>query len=118
MSNQIIKQRVKYGSLGYKILNYARFRSRQGDGTFSVQEYQEFRYKTVKPSYIKRAIDALLRQKHLQKIGNDRYKYTETKVLHELDHAYKDTLYRKVKEHRRRYSKERAELEDIQSDDF
>lgn len=118
MSNLIIKQKVKYGSLGYKILNYARFMSRQGDGAFSVEQYREFRYKSVKPSCIKRAIDGLVRNGHLQKIRDDRYRYTETNVLYELDYAYKDTLYRKVKNRRTGYAKEREELEDIQSDDF
>lgn len=118
MGSPIIKKRVQYGSLGYKILNYARFRSRHGDGTFSVIEYQEFRYKSVKPSYIKRAVDALVRHGHLQKLGEDRYQYIETNALYELDHAYKDTLYRKVKDNRKRYFKEKEELDDIQSDDF
>lgn len=118
MGNPIIKSKVQYGSLAYKILNYARFMNRQGDGTFSVAKYQEFRFKGVKPSYIKRSIDSLLRNGHLQKIGEDRYKYVETRVLFELDSAYKETLWRKAKNNRKRYREAREEIDDIQSDDF
>lgn len=118
MSNPIIYKRVQHGSLAYRILNYARFMSRQKDGTFSVEDYRGFRFKTVKPSYIKRSIDSLVRHGHLQKIGNDRYRYTESDVLYEIDRVYKDTLYTKVKSNKRRHPKEREELEDIQSDDF
>jgi len=118
MGNPIIKQRVKHGSLGYKILNYARFRSRQGDGTFSVKEYQEFRYNSIRPSYINRAIDSLVKNKHLQKMPNDRFKFTDTGALHQLEHLYKETLWVKVKKDKRKNSKEHQELADIQSDDF
>lgn len=118
MGNQIIRQRVQHGSLGYQILNYARFRSRQMDGTFSIQEYQEFRYNRVKPSYVSRAINSLVKNKHLQKLPNNRYKFTDTGVLDELGILYKDTLWVKAKSSKKRYSKERQEIEDIQSDDF
>lgn len=118
MGNPIIKQRVQHGSLGYKVLNYARFRSRQGDGTFSIKEYQEFRYNNIRPSYISRAIDSLVKNKHLQKLPNDRYRFTDTGVLHQLEHLYKETLWVKVKKSKKRYVKELEELKDIQSEDF
>jgi len=118
MSNPIIKDKVQHGSLAYKILNYARFMNRQGDGTFSVAQYQEFRFKSIRPSYIKRAIDSLVRNGHLQKIGEDRYKYIETNVLYVLESAYKETLWKKAKNSPKRYREAREELEDIQSDDF
>lgn len=114
----IIRQKIKYGSLSHKILNYARFRSRQGDGTFSSAEYQEFRFKTIRPSYIQRAITSLVKHGHLQKIGDNRFKFTETNVLPELDLLYKETLWDKTKNNRNRYNKYRQELKDIQSDDF
>lgn len=118
MGSPIIKDKVQHGSLGYRILNYARFMNRQGDGTFSVAQYQEFRFKSVKPSYIKRSIDSLVRNGHLQKIGQDRYKYIETNVLYSLESAYKETLWKKAKNNPKRYKEEREELDDIQSDDF
>lgn len=114
----IIRKKVQYGSLAYKILNYARFRSRQGDGTFSSAEYQEFRFKSVRPSYVQRAINSLVRNGHLQKVGENRFRFTDTNVLPELDLLYKDTLWDKTKNNRNRHNKYLQELRDIQSDDF
>ncbi len=116
MGNPIIRQKVQHGSLGYKILNYARFRSRQKDGTFSVEEYKEFIYGSVRPSYIGRAVDALVRNGHLQKMDNERYRFTDTGVLHELDYMHKNILFRKARNNK--HSEARQELDDIHSSDF
>jgi hypothetical protein len=118
MGNEIIRQKVKHGSLGYKILNYARFRSRQKDGTFSIKEYQEFIYNSIRPSYINRAIDSLVRNKHLQKLPNDRYKFTDSGALDELEHLYKETLWTRAKKGRHKNNSALREIDDIQSEDF
>jgi len=115
--SSIIRQKVKHGSLGYKILNYARFVSRQGDGTFSAKEYQLFRYKCVRPSYIGRTLSALVRNGHLQKLDNGRYKFIQTSVLWELDNAYKSMLWNKSNNvrNRNRANPHRDELKEIDS---
>lgn len=114
----IIKQKVQYGSMSYKIAHYARFRSRQGDGTFSAVEYKQFRVNSVKPSDIERAINRLVRNGHLREIGKGRFKFVDTNVLAELDFAYKETLWNKNKNSRRLDNIYKAELNDIQSDDL
>lgn len=116
MSN-IVKQKVQHGSLGYKILNYARFVSRQNDGTFSPEEYQKFRFKGVRPSYVGRTLNALVRNGHLQKLDNGRYGYIETNVLWELDNAYKALLWNKSKHsrHSKRNNPARDLLNEIDS---
>ncbi len=118
-SSSIIKGKIKYGSLSHKILNYARFMSRQGDGTFSNADYKKFRFNAVKPSYIQRAINSLLRNGHVRKIGEDRYKFIETNCLAQLDFSYKETLWAKAKNRRGHGdNKYQDELDDVQSDDF
>lgn len=113
----IVKQKVQHGSLGYKILNYARFMSRQGDGTFSAEEYQLFRFKNVRPSYVKRALNSLVRNGHLQKLDNGRYKFIQTHVLWELDNAYKALLWNRSKHsrHSKRPNPARDLLNEINS---
>lgn len=118
MSNVIIKNKVMHGSLAHKLLNYARFKSHQGDGMFSTDEYREFIFNRVKPSYISRSINSLVKNGHLQKFENGRYRYIENNTLFELDHWYKDNLFKKAKSKQDRYHDERQEVKDIQSDDF
>lgn len=116
--SSIIKGKVQYGSLSHKILNYARFMSRQGDGTFSNADYKKFRFNSVKPSYIQRAINSLVRNGHIQKIGEDRYRFIETNCLAQLDFYYKETLWVKARNSRGRDNKYQEELDDVQSDEF
>ncbi|MBM4076789.1 MAG: hypothetical protein FJ267_14265 [Planctomycetes bacterium] len=93
MKDTIIFDGVKYNSVGYKVLSYAKFRSRIEDGTFTVENYLKFRFKQVKPSDVKRAIDALVRNGHLQKLDNDRYRFTESGVLFKLNSTHKAHMY-------------------------
>ena len=93
MSAIIIKGRVKYGSVGYKVLNYARFKSRFNDGTFSAAEYLSFCNGQYKLSDIQRAIGSLDQNRHVRKAGNGRYRYIESGVLRQLENAYKQTLW-------------------------
>jgi len=93
MSTIIIKGRVKYGSVGYKVLNYARFKSRHHDGTFSAAEYLSFCNGQYKPSDIQRAIGSLEQNGHVRHAGNNRYRYIESGVLRDLQHAFKQTLW-------------------------
>lgn len=93
MTPTIIKSNVRYGGVSYRVLNYARFKSRFNDGTFSVDEYQSFSNETFKPSDVKRSINALARNGHVLKLQNDRARYVETGVLQQLENAYRKTLW-------------------------
>lgn len=93
MKDIIIVDRVKHNGIGYKILTYARFRSRIEDGTFSVEDYLKFRFHHVRPSDVKRAAETLVRNGHMQKIGTDKYQYVETGVLFKLNSAHKTSMY-------------------------
>jgi len=93
MDTSIIQGRVKYGSVSYKILNYARFKSRFGSGTFTAAEYLAFCNGQYKPSDIQRAINSLIQNKHMSKAGDGRYRYVESGVLRKLENAYKKTLW-------------------------
>lgn len=117
MSN-IIKQRVQYGSLSYMVLTYSRFKSRQGDGSFTAKEYQHFRFASVKPSYLQRAINSLVRQGHLRKTHNNGYVITVvgSSCLDELSIAYTNSLWARGKKNRS--SKALEEIKDIHSEDF
>lgn len=89
----IIHDYVKFGGIGYKVLSYARFKSRIKDGTFSVNDYLAFRFNSVKPSNVRRAVETLVKHGHLKKLNNDRYQYLETGVLRKLDTSYKQSLW-------------------------
>jgi predicted transcriptional regulator of viral defense system len=104
-----------HGSLGHKLLNYARFKSHQGDGMFSVAEYRAFMFNNIKASAIQQSIGRLVRNGHLQKFQNGRYKYVKNSTLFELDRWYKENLFNKAK-NKDPNSVERQELADIQSD--
>lgn len=93
----IIKGRVRYGGVGYRVLNYARFKSRFNDGTFSAAEYLSFRNGGYKLSDIQRAIGSLDQNSHVRKAGNGRYRYVESGVLIQLENAYKQTLWAAVR---------------------
>jgi len=95
MKNTIIFDGVKYNSVGYKVLSYAKFRSRLEDGTFTVENYLKFRFNQVKPSDVKRAVDALVRNGHLQKIEDGRYRFTESGVLFKLNSTHQAHMYEK-----------------------
>ena len=77
----------------YKILNYARFKSRIKDGTFSANDYITFCVKMFKPSDVQRAVGTLVRYGHLRKLKNGRIAYVNTGVLTKLDVAYKETMW-------------------------
>lgn len=104
--------------MSFKLMHYARFRSRHGDGTFSVPEYKLFRVNSVKPSDIERAIESLVRNGHLRDVGKGRFRFVDTNVLAELDFAYKETLWNKNKNSRNRANKYKAELDDLASEDL
>lgn len=89
----IIRDHVRYNGVSYKILNYARFKSRIKDGTFSVNDYITFCSKMFKPSDVQRAVGTLVRYGHLRKLKNGRIAYVNTKVLTKLDVAYRQTMW-------------------------
>lgn len=93
MGTIIIQGRVKYGSVGYKVLNYARFKSRFNDGAFAATEYLSFCDGQYKLSDIQRAINSLEQNGHVRKAGSGRYRYVESGVLRKLENAYKQTLW-------------------------
>ncbi len=93
MGTIIIQGRVRYGSVGYKVLNYARFKSRFGDTTFSIKEYQSFSGGQYKPYDVQRAVDALVGNGHVKKVTADKYRYIESGVLGRLENAYRKTLW-------------------------
>lgn len=89
MRTTIIKSRVTYGGVSYKVLNYARFKSRFNDGTFSAAEYLSFCNDQYNFSDIQRAIGSLDQNGHVRKAGNGRYRYIESGVLGKLENAYR-----------------------------
>lgn len=93
MNSIIIKDRVKYGGVSYKVLNYARFKSRLSNGSFSIQEYLHFCNGRYKPSDVQRAINSLAQNGHVSKLENSRYRYIESGVLRKLENAYKKTMW-------------------------
>lgn len=93
MSSIIIKDRVKYGSVSYRVLNYARFKSRIHCGTFSIPEYLHFCNGRYRPSDVQRAIDSLIHNSHVQQTANSRYRYIESGVLRKLENAYRKTMW-------------------------
>ena len=116
MASIIISQRVQHASISYLVLNYARFKSRIGDRCFSIDDYKKFVIHPVRKSNLERAIDSLLKNGHLKRISDDRYRYIDTKVLTELDSRYKESMW-KVSNHRKN-NKAKIELDDIYSDEF
>lgn len=116
MKQQIITKRVQYGSLSYRILNYARFKTRLDDGCFSADDYQSFLSNPIKPSVLSKSIKTLLKNGHLETASKDRYRFVDNDVLKELDLRYKDTLHNKAVKNRSRNAK--AELDELHSDDF
>ena len=116
MASVIISQRVQHASPSYLILNYARFRSRIGDRCFSIDDYKKFVIHPTGKRNLQRAVDSLLKNGHLEKVTDDRYRYIDTKVLTELDSRYKESMW-KVSNHRKN-NKAKSELDDIYSDEF
>ena len=116
MASIIISQRVQHASPSYLILNYARFRSRIGDRCFSIDDYKKFVIHPTGKFNLQRAVDSLLKNGHLEKVTDDRYRYIDTKVLTELDSRYKESMW-KVSNHRKN-NKAKSELDDIFSDEF
>lgn len=110
-------QKVQYGSLSYKVLLYARFKGRQGDGCFLEQDYLKFRVSPVRPTYLGRSLSFLMRNKHIERMGKRGYKITPQGVdcLNKLGVAYRETLYVGSKN---RKTQATEELNDIQSEDF
>jgi len=80
--------RVAYGGIGYKILNYAKFRLRHGDG-FSVDDYVSFSNYQYRKSDVGRSVRSLVRNGHLRILDDGRACYVETGILSRLDLAYK-----------------------------
>lgn len=121
MSNPIV-MRIKRGSTSYYVLNYARFRSRQKDGTFTCQDYNEFRVSRIKPSYITRAVNSLTRLGLLQKMQNDSYKITEKGItcLDEHETTQKELLWKRTKNRRPGAARQQAmeELKEKEGFDF
>ena len=93
MKTIIIQGRVKYGSVGYKVLNYARFRSRFNDGTFSADEYLSFCNGQYKLWDIQRAIRSLDQNGHVTSVWTGRFRYIESGVLGKLENAQKETKW-------------------------
>jgi len=93
----IIRDHVRHNSVSYKVLNYALFKSRIGDGTFSVNDYLNFCLKMYKPSDVKRAVVSLIRYGHLRKLKTGRLMFVQTDVIAKLNHAYTETLWIKQK---------------------
>jgi len=93
----IIRDHVRHNSVSYKVLNYALFKSRIGDGTFSVNDYLNFCLKMYKPSDVKRAVVSLIRYGHLRKLKTGRLMFVQTNVIAKLNHAYTETLWSKQK---------------------
>lgn len=116
MASIIISQRVRHASISYLVLNYARFKSRIGDRCFSIDDYRQFVTYYVRRSNLQRAIDSLLKNGHLKKISDDRYRYIDTKVLTELDFRYKESMW--TTSNTRKNNKAKSELDDIYSDEF
>jgi hypothetical protein len=86
---------VRHNSVSYKVLNYALFKSRIGDGTFSINDYINFCLKMYKPSDVKRAVASLIRYGHLRKLKTGRLMFVQTNVIAKLNHAYNQTLWDK-----------------------
>jgi hypothetical protein len=93
MTQVITYSNVRYGGISYKVLSYARFKSRLKDGTFSADEYQIFSHGMFNPSDVKRSINALVRNGHLLDLQNNRVRYIESGVLWKLDDAYRKSLW-------------------------
>lgn len=89
MRTTIIKSRVTYGGVSYKILSYARFRSRFNNGTFTADDYMSFCNSQYKLSDIQRAIKSVIENGHMREVGHGQYRYIESRVLRELENAYK-----------------------------
>lgn len=89
----IIRDHVRHNGVSYKVLNYALFRSRIGDGTFSVNDYLNFCLKMYKPSDVKRAVVSLIRYGHLRKLNTGRLMFVQTDVLAKLNDAYNQSLW-------------------------
>ena len=79
--NRIIKMGVVYGSMSHYILNYAKMRSRIGDGTFKVEDYHKFRQKSDAPYVLNRSVSTLVKHGHLQKIDDQKLKFTENGMM-------------------------------------
>jgi len=113
----IVVKKVQYGSLSYKVLLYARFRGRQGDGCFQGHDYLKFKVSPIRPTYLGRSMSSLVRNGHLEVMGKRGYKITPQGVdcLNKLGIAYRETLNVGS---RNRGTHATEELKDIQSEDF
>ena len=89
----IIRDHVRHNSVSYKVLNYALFKSRIGDGTFSINDYLNFCLKMYKPSDVKRAVVSLIRYGHLRKLNTGRLRFVQTDVIAKLNDAYNQSLW-------------------------
>lgn len=84
---------MRHGGVGYKILNYALFKSRIGDGTFSVNDYLNFCLNMYKPSDVKRAVASLIRYGHLRKLKTGQFMFVQTNVIAKLNNAYNQSMW-------------------------
>lgn len=91
----IIRDHVRHNSVSYKVLNYAMFKSRIGDGTFSVNDYLNFCLRMYKPSDVKRAVVSLIRHGHLRKLKTGQFMFVQTNVIAKLNNAYNQTQWSK-----------------------
>jgi hypothetical protein len=91
----IIRDNVRHNSVSYKVLNYAMFKSRIGDGTFSVNDYLNFCLRMYKPSDVKRAVVSLIRHGHLRKLKTGQFMFVQTNVIAKLNNAYNQTQWSK-----------------------
>ena len=89
----IIRDHVRHGGVGYKVLNYALFKSRIGDGTFSVNDYLNFCLNMYTPSDVKRAVVSLIRYGHLRKLKTGQFMFVQTNVIAKLNNAYSKTQW-------------------------
>lgn len=89
----IIRDHVRHNGVSYKVLNYALFKSRIGDGTFSINDYLNFCLKMYKPSDVKRAVVSLIRYGHLRKLNTGRLRFVQTDVIAKLNDAYNQSLW-------------------------
>lgn len=87
MSIIAVPGRIKYGSVSYRVLSYARFKSLHGDKTFSVDEYLVFCNNQYKPSDIWRAVIFLQTHGYIVGYRTARFQYVENGILIRLDTA-------------------------------
>lgn len=115
MSNIII-MRIQRGSTSFYILTYAMFRSRQKNGTFTRNDYNSFRVSKIRPSYVTRSFNTLLKHGLLERLPDETYRITENGKICLRDHEtlYSEDLTKKAKHSRRKSVLKQQALEELQ----